>query len=78
MTDRSASSNLSTRSGPSIAEVRSALVALAIKDGVSEELAKLKSELRRTLSDQERDQVQVRPPVGEVNKMDLSRESNIL
>ena len=25
-----------------------------------------------------RDQVQVRPPVGEVNKMDLSKESNIL
>ena len=25
-----------------------------------------------------RDQVQVKPPVGEVNKMDLSRESNIL
>ena len=25
-----------------------------------------------------RDQVQVRQPVGEVNKMDLSRESNIL
>ena len=45
MTDRSASSNLSTRSGPSIAEVRYALVALALKDGVSEELAKQRSEI---------------------------------
>lgn len=45
MTDRSASSNLSTRSGPSVAEVQSALVALAIKDGVSEELAKQRSEI---------------------------------
>ena len=46
MTDRSVSSNKSSaRSGPSINEVKSALIALAIKDGVSEEQAKQRSEI---------------------------------